>query len=84
MSSWAHRACALHLWLRGSRCYARRAQRFVCRARRRKTQCFVVRIAMRPMTLDLVESRIVVSVFQFGLRLRWAKPPVAVAPWTFA
>ena len=30
---------------------------------------FIVRIAMRPMALDLVESRIVVSVFQFGLRL---------------
>ena len=46
---------------------------------------FIVRIAMRPMVLDLVESRIVVSAFQFGyafgdgrsLRLRWRR-------WTFA
>ena len=36
---------------------------------------FVVRIAMRPTTLDLVESRIVVSVFQFGLRLEMGEAP---------
>ena len=45
---------------------------------------FIVRIAMRPMALGLVESCIVVSVFQFGLRLEMGEAPVAVAPWTFA
>ena len=69
MSSWAHRACAFHLWLRGSRCCARQGPNDSCAVLADENARFVVRIATRPMASDLVGSRIVVSVFQFGLRL---------------
>ena len=78
MSSWAHRACVLHLWLRGSRCCARRPNDS-CAVLADENTRFIVRIAMRPMALGLVESCIVVSVFQFGLRLEMGEAPVAVA-----